>query len=61
MDYKKFLGAASAALVIVIVIFIFAPGAWAQSKYKTLYKFKGGKNGNGAFAGLIFDSGGQSL
>ena len=59
MNYKKFLGAASAALMIVIVILMLAPGAWAQSKYKTLYKFKGGKNGNGAFAGLIFDSAGN--
>ncbi len=59
MNYKKFLGAASAALLIVIAIFMLTPGAWAQSKYKTLYKFKGGKNGNGAFAGLIFDSAGN--
>ncbi len=46
MNYKKFLGAASAALMIVILFtLMLAPGAWAQSKYKTLYKFKGGKDG----------------
>ena len=50
MNYRRFLGAASAALMIVIVItLVLAPGAWAQSKYKTLYKFKGGKDGSGAF------------
>ena len=59
MNYKKFLGATSAALLIVIAIFMLTPGAWAQSKYKTLYKFKGGKDGNGAFAGLIFDLAGN--
>jgi uncharacterized repeat protein (TIGR03803 family) len=32
-----------------------APGAWAQSKYKTLYKFTGGKDG-WAPEGLIFDA-----
>jgi hypothetical protein len=56
MKYKKFLGAASTALMIAtIVILMLAPVAWAQSKYKTLYKFKGGKDGSGPAAGLISD------
>jgi uncharacterized repeat protein (TIGR03803 family) len=59
MNYKKFLGAASAALMIVIVVTLMTPGAWAQSAYKTLYRFKGGKDGNGPAAGLIFDSAGN--
>ena len=46
MNYKKFLGAASAALMIVIAItLVLAPAASAQTKFKTLYKFKGGKDG----------------
>ena len=40
MNYKKFLGAANAALLIVIVItLVLAPDAWAASKYKVLYRF----------------------
>jgi uncharacterized repeat protein (TIGR03803 family) len=69
MNYKKFLGAASAALMIVIAIFMLAPGAWAQDQYKTLYKFTGGADGNEFFSifygnnwfssGLVFDEGGD--
>ena len=55
MNYKKFLGAASAALMIVIVIVMFAPVAAAQSKYKTLYRFTGSTDGNLSQASLIFD------
>lgn len=55
MNHKNFLGAASAALMIIIVIaLILAPSASAQSKYKTLYKFKGGTDGTPQ-VGLIFD------
>jgi len=59
MNYKKFSVAASAALAIVIVITLLTPGAWAQSKYKTLYKFKGGKDGNAPMSGLVFDTAGN--
>ena len=57
MNYKQFFGAALAALMIVIVIFMLAPGAWAQSKYKTLHKFGGlyQNDGGNPGAGLIFD------
>jgi uncharacterized repeat protein (TIGR03803 family) len=59
MNYKRFLGTASAALmIIVVVILVSAPGAWARSKYKTLYKFTGGTDGNGP-SGLVFDSAGN--
>jgi uncharacterized repeat protein (TIGR03803 family) len=54
----------SAALVVVAVVLIvtlvLAPGAWAASKYKTLYKFTGGADGNYPYyAGLIFDQAGN--
>jgi uncharacterized repeat protein (TIGR03803 family) len=59
MKYKKFLAVASAALMIVIAVFMLTSGAWAQSAYKTLYKFKGGKDGNFSQANLIFDPAGN--
>src|ERR1039458_3931748 len=58
MNYKKFLGAASAALLIVIAFFILATGAWAQSKFKTLHKFKI-KDGESPAGRLIFDAAGN--
>jgi uncharacterized repeat protein (TIGR03803 family) len=59
MNYKRFLGAASAALMIIIAILMLAPGAGAASKYKTLYKFSGGKDGKFPQASLIFDQAGN--
>ena len=60
MNYKRFLGAASAALMIVIAVsLVLAPLAWAQSTYKTLYKFKGGKDGNQPIAGVVLDQTGN--
>jgi uncharacterized repeat protein (TIGR03803 family) len=64
MNYKKFLGAASAALMIVIVITLaLAPDAWAASKYKVLYRFHGaaGAYPGGAYpsSSLIFDKAGN--
>ena len=60
MTHKKLLGAASAALMIIIAItLVLAPAAWAQSKYKTLYKFKGGKDGVYPTGRLIFDQAGS--
>src|SRR5271169_564585 len=59
MTYKRFLGAATAALVIVIVVLIFAPGAWASSKFKTLYTFTGGSDGGDPRAGLVLDQAGN--
>ena len=42
MSYKKFLGAASAALMIVIALtLVLAPAAGAASKYKVLHAFNG--------------------
>ena len=60
MNYKKFLRAAGAALMIVIVItLVLAPAASAQTKFKTLYKFKGGKDGNQPIAGVVLDQAGN--
>ncbi len=59
MNYKTFLGAASTALMIAIAILMLAPGALAASKYKTLYKFKGGTDGNQPIAGVAFDNAGN--
>ncbi len=59
MNYKKLFGAASAALMTVAAILILASGSWAASKYKTLYKFTGGKDGSLPWAGLVFDATGN--
>jgi uncharacterized repeat protein (TIGR03803 family) len=60
MSYKKFLGAASAALMIVIVFTLaLAPAAGAASKYKVLYKFAHPANGANPQGNLIFDAAGN--
>jgi uncharacterized repeat protein (TIGR03803 family) len=46
-------------LVVIIVIPVLSPGAWAQSKYKTLYKFTGGVDGEEPLASLVFDQAGN--
>jgi len=58
MNHKKFSGAASAALLIVVAIFILAPGAWAQSRYKSLHAFHG-KDGAAPSGTLTFDAAGN--
>ena len=59
MTYKKFLGAASVALMIVIILtLMLAPVAWAASKFKVLYRFHKA-NGFDTLAGLIFDAAGN--
>ena len=59
MNYKRLLGAASAALMIVIVIFMLVPGAGAQSKYKTLHQFTTSGDGSLPYASLILDAAGS--
>ncbi len=61
MNYRKFFGAASAALLIVIMVTLaLVPGACAQSTYKTLHKFMtAGADGKLPLAGLIFDAAGN--
>jgi uncharacterized repeat protein (TIGR03803 family) len=50
----------SAVLLVIIMVFLmFVPGAWAASKFKTLYKFTGGKDGGAPTGSLIFDAAGN--
>ena len=54
------LGAALVVLATVLIVtLVYAPNAWAGAKFETLYKFKGGSDGNMPQAGLIFDQTGN--
>jgi uncharacterized repeat protein (TIGR03803 family) len=44
------------SLFIVLAMLALASGAWAQSTYKSLYRFTGGADGNAPWAGLTVDS-----
>jgi uncharacterized repeat protein (TIGR03803 family) len=60
MLWNKSLAALSVVLLVVsIAMLVLAPGAWALSKYKTLYKFKSGTDGDSPWAGVIFDQAGN--
>jgi uncharacterized repeat protein (TIGR03803 family) len=60
---KLFWTVVSKALPVIAVTLtmalILAPGAWAASKYKVLYKFTGGTDGSQPIAGLILDTSGN--
>lgn len=58
MNYKKFLEAASAALMVVIVTLLLAPGAWGQGNFKTLHRFSV-KDGEYPLGRLISDAAGN--
>jgi hypothetical protein len=48
--------------VLVTLVLVETPDAWAQGNYKTLYRFKGGKDGAGPYASsVIFDAAGEPL
>jgi uncharacterized repeat protein (TIGR03803 family) len=49
----------TALFIAITAVLVLAPCTWAQSKYKTLYGFKGGADGGEPFAGLIFDQAGN--
>ena len=65
MKQKKFWAVTSrllaAATVMLVVMFALAAAAAAPAchKYKVLYRFAGGTDGNNPFAGLIFDAAGN--
>ena len=59
MKCKKNLWFQGSALLLIAITVLLGPGAVAQSKYKTLYKFKDGKDGGFTYAGLIFDQKGN--
>ena len=43
-------------VIVIGVILTVAPGAWAASKYKVLYAFKGGTDGTSPSGALVFDA-----
>src|ERR1700685_3925122 len=51
-------GTKPATLFVIIAILLSATGLWAQSGFKNLYDFTGGKEGDWP-ASLIFDSAGN--
>jgi hypothetical protein len=55
MSRNKSFGTLGAVLLMVTTVTFLVPGVCAQSTYKTLYKFKGGKDGRAPQAGLTFD------
>ncbi len=60
MNYKKFLAAASAALMIAFVVtLVLTSGVWAVSTEKVLYSFTGGADGGEPHQGLVFDHAGN--
>jgi uncharacterized repeat protein (TIGR03803 family) len=59
MSCNKTLESVSKALIVMaMAVLSLAPGAWAQAKFKTLYKFKGGKGGEFP-TGIVFDRAGD--
>jgi uncharacterized repeat protein (TIGR03803 family) len=59
MKCRKNLWFQGAALLLIAITVLLAPGAVAQSKYKTLHRFKGGADGEFMYAGLVFDQKGN--
>src|ERR1700690_3414196 len=60
MNSSRTLGVAPLVLATLLIISVVSvPGAWAASKYRTLYKFTGGKDGEAPTAGLICDQAGS--
>jgi len=47
------------AALVLIMAPVFLPHAWAASTYTVLYNFKGGRDGLGPDAGLVFDAAGN--
>jgi len=59
MSHNKSLWSLGAALLVVVMVaLVLAPGAWAQSKYKTLHRFNG-KDGLQPWFNLVLDSAGN--
>lgn len=46
-------------LGVIIGVLVVAAGAWGQSKYDSLYRFKGRKDGSLPQAGVVFDKAGN--
>jgi uncharacterized repeat protein (TIGR03803 family) len=58
MKCNKSLGSLGAALLASTMAVVLVPGAWGQSKFKTLHSFSVGKGGD-VPGGLIFDAAGN--
>jgi uncharacterized repeat protein (TIGR03803 family) len=60
---KKSLGTMGATVIVVAMVLtltlVFAPGAWATGKYKSLHRFSGRPEGSQPVAGLVFDAAGS--
>jgi uncharacterized repeat protein (TIGR03803 family) len=56
---NRSVGKLEVVLVVAIGVLVVSTSAWAQNKYKTLYRFTGGPDGGTPQAGLILDSGGN--
>jgi uncharacterized repeat protein (TIGR03803 family) len=63
MNSNRFWSAAGKVLAVVtamlIVALMLVPAAGAAGKYKTLHRFKGGKDGSEPYGGLILDAAGN--
>src|SRR5579859_6434833 len=60
MNFSRTLGVAPLVLATLLIISVVSvPGAWAASKFKTLYTFAGGSDGNLPSCSLIFDASGN--
>jgi uncharacterized repeat protein (TIGR03803 family) len=57
MSHSRSLG--TLQVVLVVGVLVVSTSAWAQNKYKTLYRFTGGQDGGTPQAGLILDPGGN--
>jgi uncharacterized repeat protein (TIGR03803 family) len=58
MSRNKITETLSAVLIVIAALLAAAPGAWAQSKYKTLHQFNG-TDGSRPYGGLTLDQAGN--
>jgi uncharacterized repeat protein (TIGR03803 family) len=59
MQSEKQLTAWTRRLAILSIVLALAPAAWAGSKFKVLYSFKGGNDGIDPHGNLVFDAAGN--
>ncbi len=59
MSRNGSLGKVLEVLVLIVVTLVATPSIWAGGKYKTLYGFTGGTDGNESWGGLALDQAGN--
>jgi uncharacterized repeat protein (TIGR03803 family) len=59
MHKKEFFRIVVGILATMLVTLILSSSAWSQTTFKTLYNFKGSKDGTSPWAGLVFDAAGN--